>query len=309
MTLDTHKPLISVVIPSFNHAKWIGAAIDSVILQTYKNFELLIIDNNSTDFTDDILANYSDIRIRVVKVENLGSIAFSRNRALDLARGEWIAFLDSDDIWDEDKLEKCAMLFNKDTDLIYHHLRIISESKQSSQINGIFSRPLKQPVFLDLLLNGNTIATSSVVVRTKTISRIKGMREELSLSGVEDYNTWIRISRNTDKFKLVDKYLGGYRLHQNNASSRNDRETIWNALVEFIPELSNKQVKEVKANLNYTFARRSYLDDKSSVKIKDLISVLKSGRFSRRIRGAWMIISISKLKSQGFFRSFINARI
>ena len=175
MTLDTHKPLISVVIPSFNHAKWIGAALDSVILQTYKNFELLIIDNNSTDFTDDILANYSDIRIRVVKVENLGSIAFSRNRALDLARGEWIAFLDSDDIWDEDKLEKCAMLFNKDTDLIYHHLRIISESKQSSQINGIFSRPLKQPVFLDLLLNGNTIATSSVVVRTKTISRIKGM--------------------------------------------------------------------------------------------------------------------------------------
>jgi glycosyltransferase involved in cell wall biosynthesis len=309
MTLDTHKPLISVVIPSFNHAKWIGAAIDSVILQTYKNFELLIIDNNSTDFTDDILANYSDIRIRVVKVENLGSIAFSRNRALDLARGEWIAFLDSDDIWDEDKLEKCAMLFNKDTDLIYHHLRIISESKQSSQIKGIFSRPLKQPVFLDLLLNGNTIATSSVVVRTKTISRIKGMREELSLSGVEDYNTWIRISRNTDKFKLVDKYLGGYRLHQNNASSRNDRETIWNALVEFIPELSNKQVKEVKANLNYTFARRSYLDDKSSVKIKDLISVLKSGRFSRRIRGAWMIISISKLKSQGFFRSFINAII
>jgi glycosyltransferase involved in cell wall biosynthesis len=309
MSLDTHKPLISVAIPSFNHAKWIGTAIDSVLSQTYKNFELLIIDNNSTDFTDEILANYSDERIRVIKVKNLGSIAFSRNRALDLARGEWIAFLDSDDIWDEDKLEKCAMFFNKDTDLIYHHLRIISESNQSSQIKGIYSRPLKPPVFLDLILNGNTIATSSVVVRTKTISRIEGMREELYLSGVEDYNTWLRISRNTDKFKLVDKYLGEYRLHQSNASSRNDREKIWNALVEFLPELSNKQVKEVKANLNYTFARRCYLDDKSSVKIKELLPVLKSGRFSQRLRSAWMIISISKFKTQGFLRSFINARI
>jgi glycosyltransferase involved in cell wall biosynthesis len=309
MSLDTYKPLVTVVIPSFNHAKWIGAAIDSVLSQTYQNFELLIIDNNSTDFTDEILANYSDGRIRVVKVKNLGSIAFSRNRALDLARGEWIAFLDSDDCWDEDKLEKCAIFFNKDTDLIYHHLRIISESNQSSPIKGIFSRPLKPPVFLDLILNGNTIATSSVVVRTKTISRIKGMREELYLSGVEDYNTWIRISRNTDKFKLVDKYLGGYRLHQNNASSRNERETIWNALEEFLPELSKKQVKEVKANLNYTFARKSFLDDKSKVKIEDLIQVIKSGRCTQRLRGAWMIISISKFKSQGFLCSFINAKI
>ena len=85
-------PLVSIVIPSYNHGKFIQKAIDSVINQTYQNWEAFIIDNNSTDETNKILNNYKDIRIKKLKIENDGVIAKSRNLGINAAKGDWIAF-------------------------------------------------------------------------------------------------------------------------------------------------------------------------------------------------------------------------
>ena len=98
--------LVSVIMPSFGTAKYIAESIRSVLDQTYKNLELIIVDDNSSDGSAEIISEFTDERIRFFRnSENLGA-AFTRNKALDEAKGRWIAFLDSDDIWANDKLEK-----------------------------------------------------------------------------------------------------------------------------------------------------------------------------------------------------------
>lgn len=105
--------LVSVIMPSWNTGKFIAESIQSVIDQTYENWELIIVDDCSTDNTDEVVAKFTDKRIRYFKNEKNSGAALSRNRALREARGEWIAFLDSDDLWNPDKLEHQINFMNK----------------------------------------------------------------------------------------------------------------------------------------------------------------------------------------------------
>ena len=104
------SPFFSVVIPNFNHGRYLKEAIDSVLSQDYKNWELLIIDNYSTDNSDEVISSYNDSRIRFFKINNEGIIAKSRNLGIKNAKAKWIAFLDSDDIWYYNKLSKLKEL-------------------------------------------------------------------------------------------------------------------------------------------------------------------------------------------------------
>ena len=113
-------PTVSIVIPTYNHSKFISKALESVINQTYKNWEAIIIDNNSTDNTDKVINQYNDPRIKYLKIDNNGVIAKSRNLGINEAKAEWIAFLDSDDWWTKDKLEVCLSKIDKNIDFIYH---------------------------------------------------------------------------------------------------------------------------------------------------------------------------------------------
>ena len=102
----TDYGLVSVIMPCYNAAAYIGASIESVQAQTYTNWELLIVDDCSTDDSLAVVARYDDPRIRVLKNEKNSGAAVSRNYALREAKGKWIAFLDSDDLWEKEKLEK-----------------------------------------------------------------------------------------------------------------------------------------------------------------------------------------------------------
>ncbi len=97
------KPLISIVFPTYTRAKFLPQSINSVINQDYQNWELLIIDNNSTDDTDLVVEKYGDSRVKLYKINNEGLIGKSRNLGIKHSKGEWIAFLDSDDWWFENK--------------------------------------------------------------------------------------------------------------------------------------------------------------------------------------------------------------
>lgn len=120
--------LVSIIMPSWNTAKWIGESIQSVLLQTYHNWELIIVDDCSTDNTNEVVASFKDSRIKYFKNEsNLGA-ALSRNRALREAVGEWIAFLDSDDLWFPEKLEKMLRFAkNNGHSFVYHEYEKINE--------------------------------------------------------------------------------------------------------------------------------------------------------------------------------------
>lgn len=107
--------LVSIIMPTYNNAEYICASVNSVLNQSYENWELIIIDDCSNDGTEDILNDFTDTRIRYYKNELNYGAAISRNRALQIARGRWIAFLDSDDLWHPEKIEK-QLRFMKEND-------------------------------------------------------------------------------------------------------------------------------------------------------------------------------------------------
>ena len=203
-----NNPLVTVCIPTYNHGIYLEQALDSVLCQTYSNLEIIIVDNYSTDNTDEVLVKFDDSRIKIYKNNNYGSIAVSRNLAVNKSSGEWVAFLDSDDWWKENKLEKCAHNFQLGIDLIYHDLIIVDETIDRSQSMSIKSRKLEKPVFKDLIIKGNTIATSSVVVRKTILNKVNGMNESEEMFGIEDFNTWLKISQITEGFRHIPENLG-----------------------------------------------------------------------------------------------------
>ena len=115
-------PEFSVILPTYNRANTIKRAIDSVLGQTISNWELIIVDNFSSDNTSDIVMGYSDARIKLIHFRNNGVIAASRNKGIEHALGEFIAFLDSDDWWHKDKL---ASLSNEDRVVLMYSIQTL----------------------------------------------------------------------------------------------------------------------------------------------------------------------------------------
>ena len=282
------EPLITVGIPSYNHASFLAEALDSVTKQTYSNLEIIIVENSSTDNTDEVLSHFKDPRISVIKTNNGGSIAMSRNIVLNKSNGDWIAYLDSDDWWTLDKLHKCAKEFQDDVNIIYHDLIAVNGKKANNQGNNLGSRRLKKPVFKDLMINGNTIATSSVVVRKSILSEVKGMNESKDLFGIEDFNTWLKISRITDGFKFINQELGFYRVHSSNISNAKKFMPPVEAYKEFLHLLSDKELRAMRHNYSYAFTRLNYINGNYSNIRKDLMVLIKHGRVLNRLKSFYM---------------------
>ena len=141
---------VSIVIPTYNHAKYLGKCVNSVENQTYNNWEAIIVNNNSTDNTIDIINSFNDKRIKTININNDGIIAKSRNIGIQSASGSYIAFLDSDDWWYPNKLE-IIMQKKGNSDFIYHYLDIYKNGKKTIKKHRI--RQLIKPVFNDLMIN------------------------------------------------------------------------------------------------------------------------------------------------------------
>ena len=155
-------PLVSVVIPTFNHGHYLGRALQSLIDQSYHDWEAIVIDNYSTDNTEDVISGFSDKRINYFKFHNNGVIGASRNVGIRAAKGKWIAFLDSDDWWHPGKLAEFHGRSEKNLDVFYHELEVMRPSN-SWRRSFIGSWQVKSPVQIDLLIRGNALATSSVL--------------------------------------------------------------------------------------------------------------------------------------------------
>ena len=207
-------PLISVIIPTFNRSDLLERAIKSVLNQSYKNFEIIIIDNNSTDNTKVVIDKYKEFNLKVKTVNNEGVIAFSRNIGLQTSNGKFVAFLDSDDWWEKDKLKKVIDVLNlrPEIDLIYHDCFLTSEKK----IEFSHCRILKDDSYRDLIVNGNTLITSSVVVRKKILENVSFFSEDKNKVGWEDYDLWLRIAELGCNFYLISSKLGHYWLGADN---------------------------------------------------------------------------------------------
>ena len=285
------EPLVSIVIPSFNHSSYIYKAIESVSSQEYKNWEIIVIDNNSTDSTLEILSNNAFKNIRIMSINNNGIIAKSRNFGIKEAKGSWIAFLDSDDLWDKDKLQICVNHINDAVDVIYHDLRIISTSYGNS-FKKIKSRHLKKPMLIDLMVGGNVIATSSLMVRTSKIIQISGMNELPSMIGAEDYNTWLRLADLTENFVYIPKVLGTYLQHKAGVSSNKNMAIATRFAGNlFFNRLDTCQKKKYLAYIRYEKGRYFYRSGNYQASIRNLMYVYKYGRPYMVLKSAITIIA------------------
>lgn len=245
------SPLVSIIIPSYNHGKFIGRALDSILSQTYKYFEVIVVDNYSNDETDLVISQHLDPRIQLFKIKNNGILGASRNLGVQVAKGDWIAFLDSDDWWCSEKLECCISKISNAVDLIYHDLAIVDQRKNNRHPRIVRTRQLIKPVLVDLLINGNLISNSSVMVRKSVFYKIGPINQEPEINPSVDYNTWLKVAKETNNFLYLSRCLGYYQLHASNVSKRDMSESHIAAQKSFLNILNASQKKQVNALVSY----------------------------------------------------------
>ena len=291
-------PIVSIIIPTYNHAKFISKALQSIIDQTFKKWEAIIIDNNSTDDTDKILKKFSDNRIKCLKINNNGVIAKSRNLGIKSAKGEWIAFLDSDDWWTNDKLKHCLDSIDENVDFIYHELEIIGiKPRFNLKRKNFKGRQLNKPILKDLLFSvikdGNAIGNSSVLVRKKLLTKIGGINENKNLVASEDYNTWLKIAELTDKFKFIKKSLGFYLVHDASAQKKDLSIPHRQAVIDFMNLFNEKQKQNFEVKLKYMSANYKIFMKNYIKARQDLKFVIKNGSFKFKIKSFLKILIIA----------------
>ncbi|MCK4946998.1 MAG: glycosyltransferase [Candidatus Aureabacteria bacterium] len=202
--------LVSVIIPVYNSSEYISEAITSVLSQTYNKLEIIVIDDGSTDTTEETVKKIRDNRIRYIKSEKQGNY-FARNMGIRKASGEYIAFLDADDIWLKDKLKKQVDVFNKDNDVglcCTDHYIFFDGKKSDTYADTLhsFSRDLlSHTKFIERLLIENIIITSSVVVRKSCFEHLGVF--DTAYQNAMDYDMWLRIILNYKAYYIKDRYL------------------------------------------------------------------------------------------------------
>jgi len=217
---ESAQPHVSVVIPTYNQADFLRAALDSVRQQTISDWEAVIINNNSDDHTVEVVRSFDESRFRVVDFHNHGIIAASRNKGIELAQSPWIAFLDSDDLWRPEKLERClAAAESTGADLICHPEVIVRNGRTVGRTQ---TAPSGRLDIRRLLFDGNFLSPTGVVVRGTLLEQVGGFSEDPDYVTVEDFDLWLRLARHGIEVASVDVLLAQFTLHDASATTRTD---------------------------------------------------------------------------------------
>jgi glycosyltransferase involved in cell wall biosynthesis len=210
------QPLISVIMPTYNHGRFIGEAIRSVLDQTYKNFELIVVDNHSEDNTEERVRSFGDARIKYFKFRNNDVIASSRNFGIKRSSGRYIAFLDSDDMWLPFKLRSQVdcMEKNSDAGLMYTKCLVMKDGKtyRTAPCMNLYNGC----VFGRMILMTN-VPILTAMIRKEVVEKIGLFDEDVNLVAVEDWDYWIRLSK---EYRVVSSAEPSaiYREHGKNIS-------------------------------------------------------------------------------------------
>jgi teichuronic acid biosynthesis glycosyltransferase TuaG len=208
------EPRVSVIIPAFNMEKHIGETLDSLECQTFRSFEIIVIDDCSTDGTASIVQDRAavDPRIRFIQLaSNSNRPAVPRNCGLAQAKGEYVALLDADDLWSKRKLERQVMVLDSRPDLALVH-SYLWEFTGKSRFRGLahLPNPLRRRASYETLRQNNAVQCSSAMVRLQVLRELGGFDERHELRSVEDYQLWLRLSRSY-KLGYLSEVQGQYR--------------------------------------------------------------------------------------------------
>ena len=247
----TLMPKVSVIIPTYNRAHLVGRAIQSVLDQTYRDFELIIVDDASTDNTEEAIRHFEDKRIVYIRHERNKGAPAARNTGIRAARGEYVAFQDSDDEWLPEKLEKQIKAFktaSTEIGLVYTGFwRIEGDKRTFSPSPNITP---KEGAIHDALLKGNFVGTPSTLVKKECFEKAGMFDEKLPM--LEDWELWIRISK-CYCFKYIDEALA---ISYYNPGSVNEQGSLIEA--QTLKLMLEKHFEDIKRNrgLLATYYRR-----------------------------------------------------
>ena len=210
-----NNPTVTVVIPTFNHAHFLRTALESIRAQTFGDWEAVVVNNFSEDDTIAVVESYDDPRIRLVNFANHGIIATARNYGLLLTQAPFVAFLDSDDFWYPEKLQRCMDKLTEGYDLVCHAEVWVGPGKRR---RTVCYGPEARATYESLMLDGNCISTSAVVVRREFLERAGGFSVQPEFVTAEDYELWLKLARDGARIGFVDEVLGEYLIHGGNQS-------------------------------------------------------------------------------------------
>ena len=222
-TFIREKTLVDVILPNYNKAEFLEEAINSVITQTYKNWHLYIIDDNSSDNSEEIIDKFSNLKnITIIKLQKNKGPSFCRNYALRISKSKYISFIDSDDSWLSDKLEKQIYFMEK------HNLSF-TYTDYTPFFENFGKKKIKKKTFLKDHFNYRTfIRNSSINTTTMIIARsILGSYRFRKIKLLEDYLFKCKLLKGNNIAKKLDENLAFYRISNKSRSSQRLKNIYW----------------------------------------------------------------------------------
>ena len=225
------RPLVSVVIPTYNMEQHIAETLNSVLSQTLDSWEAIVVDDCSTDSTPQIVNEFVEQDPRILNFrlpENSNLPAVPRNYGIEQAQGKYVALLDHDDLWSPQKLQRQVQVLEADETLAMAHSHLWVR-RNGRSFPGLFYLPSpRQSVATESnLKKRNVIQCSSVVIRKDVVQGLGGFDESLKLRAVEDYHLWFRVSQH-HRIVFISEIHGSYRLDKAGTSTReNMQNRLW----------------------------------------------------------------------------------
>ena len=265
-----NDPLVSIIINCYNGEKYLSQTLDSVLNQTYKNWEIIFWDNQSTDSSAKIFKSYKDVRFKYFYAKDYTALGKARNLAAEKSTGDFIAFLDSDDLWDKNKLTLQMNYFKKsEIGVVYSNLWILKKNK----IKKIYTNK-KLPrgnIYNDLIKN-YTVGILTAVIRKKFYLKLQKKFDD-RFTIIEDFDFFLRLSK-LCFFESIQKPLAYYRLHGGNLSTLKKGKEIeeydlW--LNENKKDLSFSDISNLQKNIDNRIFVNSKIDGQYKKCLKMLI--------------------------------------
>jgi len=223
-----HSPVVSICVTSYNHRSFIRATVESARQQTFRDWEMILIDDGSTDGTLEALADLQDERIKIHAFATNKTRCVALNQCLEQAKGDYIAILNSDDLWHPEKLEKQVTLLDKREDIgaVFSWVELINESDTSLGIGQHLSQPNQgaKPWLQRLLTGGVPFCHPSVLIRREIFQQV-GYYDE-RLTQLLDLDLWIRICENSEIW-ILPEVLTYERKMTDNSNASGDRPDVW----------------------------------------------------------------------------------
>ena len=204
---------VSVIIPTYNSAQYVTQAIENVLEQTYKDFEILVIDDGSKDDTAEVVKKYGDA-VRYIYQENAG-VSVARNKGIKESVGKYVSFLDADDTWLPRKLELQMEAFKRNPEYKFCFSAFVTVTADLQPIEMKHAR-MEDAAIKDLLLRGNVVGSICTVICERELFDVVGGFDP-KLSQCADWDMWVRLATLTD-FLFIDEQLVTYRQHDSNMS-------------------------------------------------------------------------------------------